>query len=193
MKRATARLVSISCAACAAIYSASCGGEGARSAATPPPVRVDVSPASTPTNTTIVSSAAARPVPPPSALSLSPEAPPPPDPVYCGGKCAGGPNNALVDALGKRATKAHRCYDNELARDPTLLGRVIVKMRIGSDGRMCTVTAVPAEAKMDPVATCVAGYFRGAVGGQSLPAPSGGCAELNLPIAFVPKGDAGAP
>ncbi len=187
MRRVVAHVVCAAGAACAG-----CGGEGTRALA-PAPVQVVVAPAETPTRTSIVSSAAAKPMPPPSALSLSPEEPAPPDPVFCGGKCAGGPNAALVEAIGKRATKAHRCYDNELARVPSLQGRVIVKMRIGSDGRMCTVTGAAADAKMDPVATCVAGYFRGAVGDQSLPAPSGGCADINLPIAFVPKGDAGAP
>lgn len=172
------------------MIAAACGGDGARPAA-PPTVQVDVSPAVAPTSASIVTSAATRPPPAPDALSLDPvEAVP--DPAFCSGACPGTPNNALVEAIGKRARKAHRCYDNELATSPTLDGRVVVKMRIGSDGRMCTAKAT-SDPKMNAVATCVAGYFRGAVGAASLPPPSGGCADLDLPIVFVQKPDAGAP
>lgn len=175
--------VTVTCAA-------ACGGDGSRPAS-PPIVQVEVSPAVAPTSASIIRSAETKPPPPPAAFSLEPLEVAP-DPAYCGGPCSGLPNDTLVEAIGKRAKRAHRCYDAELASTPGLGGRVVVKMRVGSDGRICA--AKPAsEPKMNAVAACVAGYFRGAVGKESLPAPTGGCADLDLPLVFVQKGDAGAP
>lgn len=175
--------------ALSSLAAAACG-DGARPPS-PPTVQVEVSPAVAPANLTIVSSAATKPPPPPDAFSLEPVEVAP-DPAYCAGACSGSPNQALVEAIGKRAKKAHRCYDNELAKAPDLSGRVVVKMRIGSDGRVCTAKP-SSEPNMSAVATCVAGYFRGVVGKESLPPPTGGCADLDLPLVFVQKGDAGAP
>ena len=110
----------------------------------------------------------------------------------CAAPCGGRPGDALVEALSHRAKQAHRCYDNALVTDRTLRGRVQVHMAIGADGRVCSVRAESDKA-MDSVASCVAAYFK-AVAGEPFPPPDGGCADINLPINFVPRpSDAGAP
>ena len=96
-----------------------------------------------------------------------------------------------MQALSLRAKQAHRCYDNALATDASLRGRVMVRMRVGADGKMCTAVAESPQPGMRQVADCVAAYFGGAPG--AMPRPSGGCADVNLPINFLPRGDAGAP
>lgn len=99
-------------------------------------------------------------------------------------KCAGATNSEIETALSFRAKQAHRCYDNALAQDPTLRGKVSIAVRIGSNGQACSAGVAANELASAPgVANCVAGYFRG----QSFPAPKGGCVDVNIPINFVPR------
>lgn len=109
----------------------------------------------------------------------------------CGGVCAGHVGPALVVALQKRAQRSRRCYEVALASDKTLRGRVNVRMIVGRDGSLCQVSAEADEKAMATVASCVADSYRAT---ERLPAPEGGCAQLNGPIMFVPRADdAGAP
>lgn len=146
----------------------------------------------------------AKPAPPATATVGSVTAPAPPAPVPpsasappavaagpCGGQCPGHVGNALVDAIGKRAKQARRCYESALATDAALRGRVQIRITIGSDGKVCEATASSDTKPMEPVATCVAALFRSAE--TALPPPEGGCAVVNAPINFVPTPDAGAP
>ena len=126
--------------------------------------------------------------PPPSVASATPVA------DVCAGRCAGHAGQALVEALGYRAKQAHRCYDNALAIDKTVRGRVIVQAKIGADGRVCAVSAKSDVAAMSDVATCVAEFYRGKTLGPSFPPPDDGCIEVAQPINFVPRvDDAGTP
>jgi hypothetical protein len=97
-------------------------------------------------------------------------------------KCGGATNSDLETALSFRAKQAHRCYDNALAQDPTLRGKVSIAVRIGSNGQACSA-GVASNDIGGNVANCVAGYFRG----QAFPAPRGGCIDVNVPINFVPR------
>jgi hypothetical protein len=170
-----------------ALGASSCGGESARSASTPA-MRVDIPP---PPSATSSSPEKTTPGSAPATPMAAPETKP--DPQFCGGSCRGSPGPELVAAIGKRAKKAHRCYDQGLAKDKTLRGRVTVKLVIGSDGRVCSAKA-DSEKSMEDVASCVAAFFRAAQGEQSLPAPDNGCADINAPLVFVPRpDDAGAP
>jgi hypothetical protein len=98
-------------------------------------------------------------------------------------KCAGSNSSELETALQFRVKQAHRCYDNALAQDPTLRGKVTVAVRIGSNGQVCSAGVASNEMSSTQVASCVTGYFRGA----NFPAPRGGCVDVNIPINFVPR------
>jgi outer membrane biosynthesis protein TonB len=98
-------------------------------------------------------------------------------------KCSGSNSSELETALQFRVKQAHRCYDNALAQDPTLRGKVTVAVRVGSNGQVCSAGIAANEMSSQQVATCVSGYFRGA----NFPAPKGGCVDVNIPINFVPR------
>jgi hypothetical protein len=98
--------------------------------------------------------------------------------------CSGATNSDVETALAFRAKQAHRCYDNALAQDPTLRGKISISVRIGSNGQACSAGVSSNELSSAPsVANCVVGYFRG----QNFPAPKGGCVDVNIPINFVPR------
>lgn len=98
-------------------------------------------------------------------------------------KCSGGSTSELETALSFRTRQAHRCYDNALAQDPTLRGKITLSVRVGSNGQTCSAGIASNEMGSSNVATCVANQFRGA----TFPAPKGGCVDLNIPINFVPR------
>jgi len=98
-------------------------------------------------------------------------------------KCTGTSGVDLENALSFRAKQAHRCYDNALAQDPTLRGKVTVAVRVGANGQVCSAGIASNEMSSPNVANCVGGYFRGA----NFPAPKGGCVDVNIPINFVPR------
>jgi hypothetical protein len=99
-------------------------------------------------------------------------------------KCTGATSSEIESALSFRAKQAHRCYDNALAQDPTIRGKVSIAVRIGANGQACSAGVASNELTSAPgVAACVTGYFRG----QVFPIPKGGCVDVNIPINFVPR------
>ena len=98
-------------------------------------------------------------------------------------KCTGVSSSELETALQFRVKQAHRCYDNALGQDPTLKGKITVSVRIGANGQVCNAGIASNEMGSQNVGTCVAGYFRNA----NFPSPKGGCADVNIPINFVPR------
>ena len=168
------------CVLTAALVLFACGAPTAADAPSAPVMTASVAPA------TPAAPATAAAPPPHAALAAAA------DP--CGGTCPGHVGPALVEAIATRAKQAHRCYDNALAADRTLRGRVTVRMTIGSDGRVCDVRADSDKPPMEAVAGCVAGFYRKNTGDERFPAPEGGCAIVNAPLVFVPRADdAGAP
>ncbi|MBK6692395.1 MAG: AgmX/PglI C-terminal domain-containing protein [Myxococcales bacterium] len=99
--------------------------------------------------------------------------------------CKGVAGSELEGAVQFRAKQAHRCYDNALASDNTLAGKVTLNLKIGSNGSVCAVSVVSNELSNASVSQCVANAFRSSSG---FPAPKGGCVEINLPINFKPGG-----
>jgi hypothetical protein len=56
-------------------------------------------------------------------------------------------------------------------------------VRVGPGGQVCSARVV-SDGLHDPgVTNCVVNKFAGA----TLPAPQGGCAEVNVPLRFMPK------
>jgi hypothetical protein len=97
--------------------------------------------------------------------------------------CSGTSGADLESALQFRVKQAHRCYDNALAQDPTLRGKVTVSVRVGANGQACSAGIANNEMGSSSVAQCVLGFFRGA----NFPTPKGGCVDVNIPINFVPR------
>ncbi len=97
-------------------------------------------------------------------------------------QCSGANSSELEQALAFRTKQARRCYNNALAQDSTLKGKITLSVKIASTGQVCSANVASNEMGSQTVAQCVAGYFRGA----NFPAPKGGCVEANIPINFVP-------
>lgn len=97
--------------------------------------------------------------------------------------CAGQSYSELDSALMYRVKQSRRrCYDPALAQDSTLRGKATVSVRIGTNGQVCNAGVVSSDLGNPAVASCVANSFRG----TSLPAPKGGCVDVNIPVNFVP-------
>ena len=98
-------------------------------------------------------------------------------------KCTGSATSELTTALSFRAKQAHRCYDNALAQDSTLRGKVSIAVRVGANGSVCSAGVASNDMGTPVVANCVANYFKS----SPFPAPKGGCVDVNVPINFVPR------
>jgi hypothetical protein len=90
----------------------------------------------------------------------------------------------LGPALQVRGTQARRCYNEALARDPSLRGHVVFDVRIGAAGNVCSVNVTSNDMATPAVANCAAHIL----GSGSYPAPRGGCVDSNVPFNFVPPG-----
>jgi hypothetical protein len=140
--------------------------------------------------------------PPPPVLE-APVPPPPPPPVEvpdagqavtkrvsvgrgggaCGGECAGQATGQLKAALQGKAGASRRCYERALLQNSTLQGRMMLGVRVGADGRVCSASVTQNGIGDPGLANCVVGIFRSA----SLPPPQGGCVDTQVPMNFVPK------
>lgn len=158
-------------------------------------------PAPPPTPTVVASVASSAPV----ATNLIDEVPLPPPVVeagaptttvtYVGGgdPCAVSACNGNVasgsDAERGLAMLAHqtrrKCYDPALANDPTLQGHVTVRMKIASNGQICSASVLKNDMPSSSVGECAA---RMLLASGHVPAPKGGCVELNFPLNYVPMG-----
>jgi hypothetical protein len=155
-----------------------CGGPTAAGSPSTPALSVNIGSAAPPS----------APAPASSAKATAPA------PSACAGKCTGHVGNALLEEIAKRAKTSHRCYDNALASDKTVRGKVTVRFTVGVDGSVCDVSAESDNTAMDAVASCVAALYRKNTGDLRFPAPDDGCVTVKLPVNFVPRpDDAGAP
>jgi len=100
----------------------------------------------------------------------------------CDAKCTGTASADLNSALQQRAAAARRCYNSALANDSSLKGRVVLDVKISTNGSVCAVGV--SQTDMPTVAPCVANVFRGA----SFTPPSGGCVERAVPMNFTSAG-----
>ncbi|HEY1955117.1 MAG TPA: AgmX/PglI C-terminal domain-containing protein [Polyangiaceae bacterium] len=78
-----------------------------------------------------------------------------------------------------------KCYDPALANDPTLQGHVTVRMKIASNGQICSANVAKNDMPSTSVGECAA---RMLLASGRVPAPKGGCVELNFPLNYVPMG-----
>jgi hypothetical protein len=104
-------------------------------------------------------------------------------PNPCSQACTGTATAALQSALGGRAGQSRSCYEKALSSNATLEGTLTIGVKVGPGGQVCSARVV-ADGLHDPgVSNCVVHRFMGA----SFPAPQGGCAEVNVPLRFMPK------
>lgn len=143
------------------------------------------------------------PLPSATAAPQLEEAPPPPPPIEpdagkkpepekkkvvasggggCG-SCGGEVPPQLKSALASAANSARGCYERALRQNAMLQGKMLVSVKIGSHGNSCGANMVSDSLGDPSVASCVLQKFRA---GQ-FPPPKGGCAEVNVPISFIPK------
>jgi len=102
----------------------------------------------------------------------------------CGGNVAPGSDAERGLAMLAHATR-RKCYDPALANDPTLQGHVTVRMKIASNGQICSASVAKNDMSSTSVGECAA---RMLLASGRVPAPKGGCVELNFPLNYVPMG-----
>jgi hypothetical protein len=128
-------------------------------------------------------------IPPPPPIEEKPEGGSGPRVIYvqqggCEGKCVGTAPPELNQALQVRGAQARRCYNEALAKDPSLRGHVAINVRIGTAGNVCSVNVTNNDMGSANVANCAAHIL----GSAGYPAPRGGCVEGVVPLSFVPQG-----
>lgn len=104
-------------------------------------------------------------------------------PNPCSKECTGSPTSALTSALSGRAAQSRSCYEKALSSNATLEGTLTVGVKVGAAGQVCGARVV-VDGLHDPgVSNCVVNRFAS----STLPAPEGGCADVNVPLRFMPK------
>jgi hypothetical protein len=97
--------------------------------------------------------------------------------------CEGSLPQAGVDALRSRALLTRRCYEMALRKNPKLLGRVTVALRLDRMGQPCRASIVQTELGKNPeLYACLLEVMN-----QPMePLPSG-CVDVHVPLSFVPS------
>ena len=95
--------------------------------------------------------------------------------------CSDAPSSALQGALAQRGRQARRCYESQLANDPTLSVKMSLNVKVGTNGSVCSASV--ADTTNDGISRCVLNFFR--TGGFP---PSKGCiANVSIPLNYVPR------
>ncbi|HKY40066.1 MAG TPA: AgmX/PglI C-terminal domain-containing protein [Polyangiaceae bacterium] len=145
-----------------------------------------------PVATTSVAPVLDEPPPPPPPPPAEPEALKPEEkktakgsggPNPCAKECTGTATGALTGALSGRAGQSRSCYEKALSSNPTLEGTLTVGVKVGPGGQVCSARVVSDGLRDPGVSNCVVNRFAG----STFPAPQGGCAEVNVPLRFMPK------
>ena len=78
-----------------------------------------------------------------------------------------------------------KCYNPALGNDPTLKGKVVLRMKIAGNGQICAANVESNTMSSSSVADCAA---RVLLASGHVPAPGGNCVNLDLPLNYVPMG-----
>lgn len=101
----------------------------------------------------------------------------------CSGECSGSDTGALRAALAATGARAQGCYERGLRQNPNLQGKLMVRVRVGPNGDVCSA-GLASDGLGDPgVTTCVLQKFQAG----SYPAPANGCVDIQVPLRFEPK------
>ena len=107
-----------------------------------------------------------------------------PTPTACNGKCTGTVTAPLAEALTDAARKSRRCYEQELAKNPQLSGKLTVEVKLDASGGVCSVELASTDTALKQVAACTKKTFEDT---KDLPAPQGGCVIARIPVVYVPQ------
>lgn len=100
----------------------------------------------------------------------------------CSQPCNGSASDALTAALRERAGQARKCYEQELKRNPETRGRLLVTLTVAEDGAPCETKITSSTMNVSSeFETCLVRHLD-----TRYPAPTGGCIQVVLPLAFVP-------
>lgn len=100
----------------------------------------------------------------------------------CSGECKGEVTGALRSALAGRGGAGRRCYEKSLAQNATLSGKMTMHVKVSPQGSVCAANIINDTLQDPGLANCILGVFRA----STLPAPQGGCVEVDVPLNFVP-------
>lgn len=99
------------------------------------------------------------------------------------GSCSGEVKAELVSMLSTKAAQSRRCYDKLLSTQPSARGSYVVNMRVNARGKVEHARLVTDEVGDPAMARCVLERFRSA----TYPKPSGGCADIEVPLRYEPR------
>ena len=100
----------------------------------------------------------------------------------CEGECGGTVTPALNGQLAGVGRTARRCYYDALANNGDLKGRIMVSVRVGASGQVCSAKIASNDTGSPELGACVAQKYRAA----QLSAPQKGCVDVEVPLNFVP-------
>ena len=121
------------------------------------------------------------------ATALAPESPPapaPPAPLADPPPPIEGaiPREAIRAAVQRHLSEVRRCYEDALARDPTLEARVVAHFVVGTDGSVRSASVDGADDVV--LTTCIASRVRT----WAFPAPEGGAlVTVHYPFVLSPE------
>ena len=94
----------------------------------------------------------------------------------------GNVDKATIDRIVKQhLTQIRTCYERELARNPSLSGKITVKFVIAKDGQVSTSNSAHSTLGSAPAEECIHGHFRR----MRFPPPrGGGIAVIRYPLVF---------
>ncbi len=93
--------------------------------------------------------------------------------------------SVVVGMIRKRIRAIQRCYENELRRNPTLSGKVVVEFTIQTTGSVTDAKATTNSTGDAAVASCVVQTIRRFRFND--PAPEGGSVTFSYPFVFAPQ------
>jgi hypothetical protein len=85
--------------------------------------------------------------------------------------------------LAGRGGAGRRCYEKALGQNPMLRGRMTVHVKVGTNGSVCSAGVATDELHDPGLTNCIMGVFRS----STLPEPTKGCVEVDVPLNFVPN------
>jgi hypothetical protein len=99
----------------------------------------------------------------------------------CAGPCGGRETGPLLSALASKGGQVRSCYSQALQTNPSLRGRMTVRVRVGATGQVCQASLGQNTVGDQKVSSCVLQRFRAG----SFPPPLGGCVDAEVPLNFV--------
>lgn len=101
----------------------------------------------------------------------------------CSLTCSGTASGALQSEVQGIAGRSRGCYERALRQNAQIQGRMTVALKVDAAGNVCGASAVNDTLGAPEVSSCVTGMFRG----KKFSPPTGGCANITIPLNFAPK------